>query len=184
VAADAFAVAALGRLSTWKGQEVLVDAVARLPGAVALIAGDAWRGDERHARELVARAAALGAADRVRLLGFRDDVGTVLGAADVVAVPSTAPDPLPNSALEAAAAGCCVVAADHGGLPEIIRDGETGVLVTPRDATALADALAALREDPARLHRLGAAAATDVRERFAPSLLLDRVQSLYDRLLP
>jgi glycosyltransferase involved in cell wall biosynthesis len=77
-----------------------------------------------------------------------------------------------------------VVAADHGGLPEIIRNGETGVLVTPRDATALADALAALREDPARLHRLGAAAATDVRERFAPSLLLDRVQSLYDRLLP
>src|SRR5439155_19819195 len=62
---DAFAVAVLGRLSSWKGQEVLLDAVARLPGAVALIAGDAWRGDERHARELQARANALGAADRV-----------------------------------------------------------------------------------------------------------------------
>jgi glycosyltransferase involved in cell wall biosynthesis len=183
VPADAFAVAALGRLSTWKGQELLVEAVARLPGAVALIAGDAWRGDERHARELQARAAALGAADRVHLLGFRDDVGTVLGAADVVAVPSTSPDPLPNSALEAAAAGCCVVAADHGGLPEIVRDGETGVLVAPRDAAALAEALAALRDDPARVERLGAAAAADVRARFAPELLLQRVQALYDRLL-
>jgi glycosyltransferase involved in cell wall biosynthesis len=183
VAADAFVVATLGRLSTWKGQALLVDAIARLPGAVALIAGDAWRGDERHARELEARAAGLGAADRVRLLGFRDDVGTVLGAADAVAVPSTSPDPLPNSALEAAAAGCCVVAAAHGGLPEIVRDGETGVLVAPRDAAALAAALAALRDDPARVERLGAAAAADVRERFAPALLLERVQALYDRLL-
>jgi glycosyltransferase involved in cell wall biosynthesis len=180
---DAFAVAMLGRLSTWKGQDVLVDAVARVPGAVALIAGDAWRGDERHARELEARAAALGASDRVRLLGFRDDVGTVLGAADVVAVPSTSPDPLPNSALEAAAAGCCVVAAAHGGLPEIVRDGETGVLVAPRDPAALADALAALRDDPDRVRRLGAAAQADVCERFAPELLLERVQALYDRLL-
>jgi glycosyltransferase involved in cell wall biosynthesis len=183
VAEDAFAVAMLGRLSTWKGQDVLVDAVARVPGAVALIAGDAWRGDERHARELEARAAALGASDRVRLLGFRDDVGTVLGAADVVAVPSTSPDPLPNSALEAAAAGCCVVAAAHGGLPEIVHDGETGVLVAPRDPGALAQALAELRDDPARVTRLGAAAATDVRERFAPELLLERVQDLYDRLV-
>jgi glycosyltransferase involved in cell wall biosynthesis len=183
VPADAFAVAALGRLSSWKGQEVLVDAVARLPGAVALIAGDAWRGDERVGRELEARAARLGAADRIRMLGFREDVGTVLGAADVVAVPSTSPDPLPNSALEAAAAGCCVVAADHGGLPEILRDGETGVLVPPRDAAALAAALADLRADPARAERLGAAAAADVRERFAPERLLARVQALYDRLL-
>ena len=175
---DAFAVAVLGRLSSWKGQEVLLDAVARLPGAVALVAGEAWRGDERRARELAAR----GPAGRVRMLGFRDDVGTVLGAADVVAVPSTAPDPLPNSALEAAGAGCCVVASAHGGLPEILRDGETGVLVRPGDPDALADALGALRDDPARRERLGAAAAADVRERFAPGRLLERVQALYDRV--
>ena len=180
---DAFVAAVLGRLSSWKGQEVLVDAVARLPGAVALIAGDAWRGDERRARGLAERAAALGAADRVRLLGFRDDVDVVLGASDVVAVPSTAPDPLPNSALEAGAAGCCVVASAHGGLPEIVRDGETGVLVAPGDVGALAGALAALRDDPERRERLGAAARLDVRERFAPERLLERVQALYDRVL-
>jgi glycosyltransferase involved in cell wall biosynthesis len=173
----------LGRLSSWKGQEVLVEAVARLPGAVALVAGDAWRGDERRSRELVARAESLDAGDRVHLLGFRDDVGTVLGAADVIAVPSTSPDPLPNSALEAAAAGCCVVASAHGGLPEIFLDGETGVLVAPGDPGALAAALADLRDDPSRRAALGAAAAADVRERFASSLLLDRVQSLYDRLI-
>jgi len=183
VGEGAFAVATLGRLSPWKGQDVLVRAVAQTPGAVALIAGDAWRGDEREARRLGELAASLGVAGRVRLLGFRDDVGTILGAADVVAVPSTQPDPLPNSALEAAAAGCCVVAAAHGGLPEIVRDGTTGVLVPPADAGALAGALGALRDDPARREALGAAAAADVRRRFAPSLLLDRVQALYDGLV-
>ncbi|CAA9482466.1 MAG: hypothetical protein AVDCRST_MAG30-883, partial [uncultured Solirubrobacteraceae bacterium] len=110
------------------------------------------------------------------------DLGTVLGAADVVAVPSTRPDPLPNAALEAAAAGGGVVAAAHGGLPEIVRDGETGVLVPPDDPRALALALAALRDDPTRARRLGEAAARDVRERFAPARLLAGVQAVYESL--
>ena len=76
-----------------------------------------------------------------------------------------------------------MVASAHGGLPEIVRDGETGVLVAPGDAVALARALAGLRDDPELRERLGAAARADVRERFAPSLLLDRVQGLYDRVL-
>jgi glycosyltransferase involved in cell wall biosynthesis len=181
---DAFVAAVLGRISDWKGQDVLVRAVAEAPGAVALIAGQAWRGEERRERELRELAAALGVADRVRLIGFRDDADTVLGAADVVCVPSTSPDPLPNAALEAAAAGRCVVASAHGGLPEIVRDGETGVLFAPGDAAALARALRDLAEDPARRERLGAAAALDVRERFAPARFLDGLQSLYDRVAP
>lgn len=183
VAADAFTVAVLGRVSPWKGQEQLVRAVAAVPGAVALVAGAAWRGEEAREQALRALALELGCADRVRLLGFRDDVATVLGAADVVAVPSTAPDPLPNAALEAAAAGCCVVASAHGGLPEIIRDGATGRLVAPGDPSALAAVLRELAAEPQQRERLGAAAAADVRERFAASLALERVQALYDELL-
>jgi glycosyltransferase involved in cell wall biosynthesis len=182
--ADAFVVAVAGRLSAWKGQDVLVRALAQLqPPAIALLAGDAWAGDPRPAADLRALAAALGVADRVVLPGFREDVETVYGAADVVAVPSTRPDPLPNAALEAAAAGCCVVACDHGGLPEILRDGATGVLVAAGDPVALASALGALRDDPARREALGAAAARDVRERFAPSRLSEAVQTLYDDVL-
>ena len=101
----------------------------------------------------------------------------------MVAVPSTAPDPLPGAAIEAAAAGCAVVASAHGGLPEIIRDGQTGRLVTPGDASALALAAAELIDDPAAAARLGAAAAADVRERFAARRLLDEVQALYDERL-
>ena len=183
---DAFVCAILGRVSTWKGQDVLIRALAGLGAgdrSVVLVAGDAWQGEEARVGELHELAAALGVGERVRFAGFRPDVENVYGAADVVAVPSTQPDPLPNSALEAAAAGCCVVAAAHGGLPEIVRDGETGMLVAPGDVAALAAALATLRDDPALRERLGAAAAADVRERFAPALFLERTQALYDALL-
>jgi glycosyltransferase involved in cell wall biosynthesis len=187
-----FVVAILGRISAWKGQDVLIRAIAALgdgdgdghcDGAIALVAGDPWQGEEARLRDLRALAAQLGVADRVRFAGFRSDVENLYGAADVVAVPSTQPDPLPNAALEAAAAGCCVVAANHGGLPEILEDGVTGRLVTPGDPAALAAALAQLRADPAMRERLGAAAATATRARFAPALLLERTQALYDGLL-
>ncbi len=187
--AEAFVCAILGRISTWKGQDMLIRALADpalaagAESTIALVAGDPWQGEERKLDELRALAAQLGVGERVRFSGFRSDVENVYGAADVICVPSTQPDPLPNAALEAAAAGCCVVAADHGGLPEILRDGATGVLVAPGDPAALAAALAALRGDRAWRELLGEAAAADVRERFAPALLLARTQALYDDVI-
>jgi glycosyltransferase involved in cell wall biosynthesis len=185
---DRTIVAVLGRISGWKGQDVLVRALgqASLSGredVVALIAGDPWRGEERHLRELHEIAARLGITSRVFHAGFRADVENVYGAADVVAVPSKQPDPFPNAALEAAAAGCCVVASAHGGLPEMLQDGTTGVLVPPDDPLALADVIAGLADDPARRAALGAAARADVRERFSTALMLERVQAMYDRLV-
>jgi glycosyltransferase involved in cell wall biosynthesis len=185
--ADAFVVAVLGRLSSWKGQDVLVRALAEPTladtAAVGLVAGDAWPGEERHEAAVRDLAAGLGVTERVRLAGFVEGVADVYGAADVVVVPSTRPDPLPNSALEAAAAGCCVVAAAHGGLPEILHDGETGRLVPPGDVPALASVLAELAADPATRDRLGAAAAADVADRFSVARLLAGVQDLYDEVV-
>jgi glycosyltransferase involved in cell wall biosynthesis len=185
--ADAPMLAMLGRISDWKGQDLLVRALAEPPlrdrDAVGLIAGEAWPGAERHTAQLIALARKLAVSDRLQLLGFRSDLNTVLGAADVIAVPSTAPDPLPGAAIEAAAAGCAVIAADHGGLPEILRDGVSGRLVPPGDPAALATAAAELIDDPAMRARLGETAARDVRERFAPRRLLESVQRLYDELL-
>jgi glycosyltransferase involved in cell wall biosynthesis len=180
---DAFAVALLGRISQWKGQDLLIRAIADLPGAVALLAGAPWQGEQRIERELRELAGSLDVLDRVRFLGFRDDVSTVLGACDVVAVPSTQPDPFPNSALEASAAGCCVVAASYGGLPEIVVPERTGVLVAPGDPAALAVALAELREQPERAAALGAAARQRVLSQFGAERLLQQVQALYDELL-
>ena len=184
---DAFAVAVLGRISAWKGQDVLARALAEEPlasiGAIGLVAGAPWPGVEGPEADLERLRQELGLRDRLRLIGFQADVGALLGAADVVAVPSTRPDPFPNAALEAAAAGVPVVATAHGGLPEMLRDGETGVLVRPGDPAALASALRSLADDPARARRLGQAAASDVAARFSAERMLAAVQAQYDALL-
>jgi glycosyltransferase involved in cell wall biosynthesis len=180
-------IAVLGRVSDWKGQDVLVRALAepqlRDRGAVGLVAGEAWPGAGERTARVLELAAALGVGERLRMLGFREDVETLFGAADIVAVPSTAPDPLPGAAIEAAAAGCAVIASAHGGLREIIRDGDTGRLVAPGDPAALAASAAELLDDAALRERLGAAARADVRERFSAGELLESIQRLYDSAL-
>jgi glycosyltransferase involved in cell wall biosynthesis len=187
IADDRFTVAVLGRVSDWKGQDVLARALAEPPlesiGAVGLVAGAPWPGAERPAAELEDLREKLALGDRLRVLGFRPDLAALLGAVDAVAVPSTRPDPFPNSALEAAGAGVPVVAAAHGGLPEMLRDGDTGVLVTPGDPTALASALRSLADDAARAKRIGDAAAKDVAARFTAERMLEAVQAHYDALL-
>ena len=183
----AFAVALLGRISDWKGQDVLARALAEPPlqsiGAVGLVAGAPWPGAERPLAELERLREALGLGDRLRVVGFENDLGALFSAVDAVAVPSKRPDPFPNAALEAAAAGVPVVAAAHGGLPEMIRDGETGLLVQPGDPRALAEGLRSLAEDPARAAGIGAAAAADVSVRFSAERMLAAVQAHYDALL-
>jgi glycosyltransferase involved in cell wall biosynthesis len=185
--AQAPAIAVLGRISDWKGQDVLVRALAdpelRSRGAVGLLAGEAWPGAEARTQRVLELADSLGVRDRLHMLGFREDVESVYGATDVVAVPSTAPDPLPGAAIEAAAAGCAVVASAHGGLPEIVRDGDTGRLVPPGDAAALARVASELIDDPTQRARLGVAAAADVRERFAASRLREAIDALYESIL-
>jgi glycosyltransferase involved in cell wall biosynthesis len=186
--ADAVVVAVLGRVSGWKGQDLLVRALAApplrdRPGVVALLAGAPGRGEERHRRAVHELARVLGVAGRVHDVGFRDDLDTVYAAADVVTIPSLYPDPLPSPALEAAAAARCVVAAAHGGATEIVRDRDNGRLVAPRDPAALARVLAELAADRAQRERLAAAAAAEIPLRFARERLLAEVHALYDRLL-
>ena len=181
---DAFVVALLGRVADWKGQDVLARALARADltddiEAVGLIAGDGY-GDPAPERELAALRDSLGLGDRLAMPGFVDP-DLAFGAADVVVVPSTRPDPFPNSALEAAAAGVPVVAASHGGLPEIVRDGETGLLVSPGDPAVLARALRELADDPERRLKMGELAAADARERFDPARMLAEMRAVYER---
>ncbi len=184
LSADVPVVAVVGRVSDWKGQSVLVQALAepslRELEAVGVIAGEAWPGADDRLRAVLSLAEQLGVRRRLALVGFREDIDTVYGAADVVAVPSTAPDPLPGAAIEAAAAGCAVLASNAGGLPEIIADGRTGRLVAPGDARALAATAAELISRPAERQRLGRAAAADARDRFSPARMLDQLQHCYD----
>jgi glycosyltransferase involved in cell wall biosynthesis len=187
IAPDAFVVALIGRVSDWKGQRLLARALAEPAlaeiGAVGLVAGDAYAGNEQAEAELAALAEKLGLGGRLRLLGFRDDVETVLGASDAVAIPSLRPEPLGQVALEAAWAGLPVVGAAHGGLPELVRDGETGLLVEPGDAAALAGALRELADDRERAETIGREAARRAREQTDCGQMLEAVQALYDRVV-
>ena len=186
LASDRFVVALVGRISDWKGQDVLIRALGRPPlvanGAIALLAGDAYPGSEAHERELVALAGRLGVTARVQRLGFRRDIHTVLGAADVLVVPSTRPEPLGLVAMEGAAAGLPVVASAHGGVAEVVRHGVTGMLVAPGHPDALATALGLLADDPALARRMGQAGRSDVAERFPLGRMLTQLQVLYERL--
>jgi glycosyltransferase involved in cell wall biosynthesis len=144
---------AVGRLRAPKDFACLVRATAELaPGRLRVfIVGD---GPDRPA--LQAEIARLGAGASVELLGERADVAELLAAADLFVLPSHS-EGMPMSVLEAMAAGLPVVASAVGGIPELVRDGETGRLVAPGDAPALARALDALAGDPVARARLGAA---------------------------
>ena len=170
--AERFVVALVGRVSDWKGHDVLARALAEPAlariGAVGVVAGDEVPGSGAQAR-LDALAADLGVGPRLVRLGFREDVDTVLGAADALAVPSTRPEPLGLVALEAAAAGLPVVASDAGGVAEAVRDGVSGLLVAPGDPAALARALARLAADPAEAARMGRAGQGVVAADHSPS---------------
>ena len=176
IAGDAYVVAWLGRMTEIKRVDVLLRAVALLaehvPSAHAILAGG---GPLELAREL-------GIDDVVHFVGMRPDVAAVLAAADVVAL-SSANEGTPVSLIEALAAGRPAVSADVGGVRDVVAHDETGLLVPPLDAGALADALTTLAKDPARRARLGERARADVRERYSVERLVDDVDRLYRELL-
>lgn len=150
---EARVLAFVGRLSVEKAPEVLLRA-ARGTGARVLVAGD---GPLRPALEAEA------AGEDVRFLGFVTDVGPVLAAADVLALPSRT-EGLPMAVLEAMAAGVPVVASAVGSLPEVLGDG-AGVLVPPGDVEALRDALGGLWA-PGRRQALAETARARVATRY------------------
>lgn len=130
-----------GRVTRWKGQGVLVEAMARLPGdALALLVGDAGA-KPAFRDELLARIAALGLNDRVRLVGHAQDVPAALLLADVVVHASTDAEAFGRTVIEAQAMARCVVASDLGGPTETVEHGVTGWRVPPGDAQALAVAI-------------------------------------------
>ncbi len=156
-------IVSVGRLRAPKDFVTLVRAMAALePGSARLrIAGD---GPERAA--LAAEVGRLGLDESVELLGTRTDVPELLAGADVFVLASDS-EGLPMSVLEAMAAGLPVVASAVGGVPELVRDGETGVLVPPRDSAALARALAPIVGDPELRDRLGDAGRRRVEREFS-----------------
>ncbi|NLH98189.1 MAG: glycosyltransferase family 4 protein [Chthonomonadales bacterium] len=175
---DRFVVMGAGRLAPEKGFDVLIEAFGRLRHTS--IAADlvlCGAGPERD--RLLAQAAATGLTDHVRLVGHVPELAAWLAVADAVAVPSRM-EGQGLVALESMALGVAVVASGVGGLPEVIEDGLTGLLVPPEDPVALADALIRLAQDPVLRTRLGEAGRERVHAHFSLDAMLDRLESLYE----
>lgn len=174
---DAPVVLLLGRLTPLKGAEVLFEALRELPGVYAVVAGEPTFSEvDDYGRVL--RRAAEPVGDRVVFAGFRRDVAALLAASDVLAHPSVKPDSLPTAVLEAIAAGVPVVASTAGGAAEIIGGGEGGLLVPPRDARALREALRKVLDDrpfAARLSARGRRRALDFERGFATTRVWRRL---------
>jgi glycosyltransferase involved in cell wall biosynthesis len=124
----------------------------------------------------------LGVRERVVFAGYRPDATALLAELDVFVLPSWV-EGLPIVVLEAMAQRKPVVATPVGGTPELVADGETGLLVPPRDPEALAAALRRLLEDPDLARRLGEAGRARVAERFTAAQQTRRVLELYDELV-
>lgn len=123
-----------------------------------------------------------GIADRVRFLGFRPDAARLIPAFDIVAVPSHV-EPLGNSTLEAMAAARPVVGSRVGGIPEMVVDGLTGLLVEPKDAASLAEAIDTLVLNPARAQALGEAGRVRAAQIFDLTSHAAHVQGIYDSVI-
>jgi glycosyltransferase involved in cell wall biosynthesis len=169
-----FVALVIARFHEQKGHAYLLEAAARVPDVTFVLAGD---GPLRP--EMERRARELGVAERCVFLGERDDVSRLLATADLFVLPSLF-EGLPLSVLEAMAARRPIVASAVGGTDEAIEPGVSGLLVPPRDARALADAIARLRDDPALAKRLADAARRRVEREFGAHVTAGAVMRVYD----
>lgn len=175
--ASAMHLVYVGRLTPLKGGRLLIAAMAALrdshPGLRLTVIGD---GPDRAFLEDAARP--LG--DRVRFTGYlsQDEVAGVLAGADALCLPSFA-EGVPVVLMEAMAAGRPVISTRITGIPELVEDGVSGLLVPPSDADALRTAIARLADDPALRHRMGAAGRARVRAEFDVRAEARRLAALF-----
>ncbi len=166
------ALVAVANLEPRKGLSLLLRALAGLRDrgidvATVLVGDGPLRG------QLAEEARELGLDGSVRMLGWREDVDAILDQADMLVLPSTANECLPYAILEAMAHGLPVVSTDVAGIPEMVLDGDTGLVVPPSDVDALAVALARLAPEPEEARAMGERGRRRVVEHFTCRVMVD-----------
>lgn len=174
-------VGAVTFLRPEKGMIVLIEAVARLKKRFStlecVIIGD---GGEKPA--LINRIRELGLEHSVHLVGFRQDVPALLAILDVVVIPSFE-EGIPQSLTQALAMERPVVASAVGGVPEVVQDGLSGLLVPPNDPEILAEKIACLLDDPIAATRMGKVGRQVIQERYSLEHMLTQTEVVYRRLM-
>jgi glycosyltransferase involved in cell wall biosynthesis len=162
-----FVVGQFSRLSPWKGQHILIEALTQCPENVcALLIGEALFGEDAYVQELYGKVERLQLQHRVKFLGFRTNVPQMMAACDLVAHTSTAPEPFGRVVVEAMLCRRPVVAAAAGGAVELISSHETGWLTPPGDVPALATIINTCREQPETAESIAQRGEQQARQRF------------------
>lgn len=176
----------LGRITPWKGQHVFIQAAAivhgKLPEARFKIIGSALFGEDDYERQVRGDAQRLGLESVVEFTGFRADVDAVLADLEVLVHASTTGEPFGQVIIEGMAAGKPVIATRGGGVPEIVVDGETGLLVPMADAHALAEAMIRLFDDEALRNRMGSSGHQRVKDYFTLARVAADMESVFTQL--
>jgi len=182
LAAGQKAVGLFGQMLTYKGHRTLIEAAPSIlrehPQTKFFFVGALE--NPPYQRELEQRLDSLGVAHDFTFTGWRSDVQDIMRAMDVIVVGTTTPEPAALALMEGTAMERPLVATRTGGTPEIIVDGETGLLFAPGSADELAAAVKKLLGDPALARRLGLAGRARVEQRFTRELHLDSMFKLYD----
>ena len=184
---ERFRVGLIGRISPWKGQDIFLQAAAqvakRFPDVQFVVIGAALFGEAGYDEEVRALPKQLGIDEIVEFTGFRDDVHAAIANLDLVVHASTIGEPFGQVIIEGMAASKPVVATNGGGVPEIVEDGRTGLLVPMGDVPAMADAICTILADPEKAAGMGALARQRVEQHFTAGLTARRVEAVYERLL-
>ncbi len=175
-------VGVFSRLAPWKGQHVLLEALATLPGVGCIIVGDALFGEQAYAAGLKQMVLERGLADRVRFLGHRGDVPKLMKAVDAMVHPSIDPEPFGRTLVEAMLAGVPVIATNAGAAPDILEGGRAGTLVAPNDHRALASAIASVLARPEALASQLEYASHRARAHYGVAQMLEAIGGVIRRL--
>jgi glycosyltransferase involved in cell wall biosynthesis len=183
---DGLLVGIVGRLQRHKGHLEFLAVARRIlpdhPTARFVIVGEATRGEDEEANEILDRLHAADLGDRLILTGYREDVPDLLGAMDVFLFPTHA-EAFGLVIVEAMAMGVPVVSSNCDGVPDIVAEGKTGHLVDPTDVAGLTAAVGRLLADPTRRRDFGAAGRRRATEAFSLDLMCEKMEALYEELI-
>ncbi|SRR5579883_90649 len=178
-----FVVGHFSRLAPWKGQHILIEALAQCPQEVTvLLVGDALFGEQDYIQHLHQLVTELDVDKRVKFLGFRSDIPLLMAACDLVAHTSTSPEPFGRVIVEAMLSGTRVVAAKAGGAIELVEPGKSGFLVTPGDPQELAQVIITCLKEKEKTANIANKARMTATQRFDVTQTNQQIAQLLSRL--
>jgi len=178
-----FVVGHFSRLSSWKGQHILIEALKYCSEDVtALFVGDALFGEQDYVKRLHHQVVELGLENRVQFMGFRSDIPQLMTACNLIAHTSTAPEPFGRVIAEAMMCGRPVIASQAGGAVELVRHGETGWLCLPNEPRKLADIIMICRNHPEQSSIIAQQAQKEASHRFHIDTINQQINHLLNRV--